>query len=107
MQISIRYVGFSLAHNEVRPSTPLISTSSSVKTRVQAESDAKKLQDARELPSPQVKRSGAPRKLTSAQKVRVRDVIRHVWREGVSTATGFLGAPESASEGGAAEHDKG
>lgn len=57
---------------------------SSVKTRVQAESDAKKLQEAKELPSPQVKRNGAPRKLTSAQKIRVRDVIRHVWRDGVS-----------------------
>ncbi|KAK9897357.1 mitochondrial carrier [Cystobasidium minutum MCA 4210] len=53
-----------------------------VKTRVQAESDAKKLQEAKEVPSPQVKRNGAPRKLTSAQKVRVRDVIRHVWRDG-------------------------
>jgi hypothetical protein len=93
LQISTGYVGLyflCIGHRSSYSLTPNIS----VKTRVQAESDAKKLHDARELPSPSVKRNGAPRKLTSSQRVKVRDVIRHVWNEGVSLSCCSLsGAP--------------
>jgi len=52
-----------------------------VKTRIQAETDAKKVEEAKGVPSPVVKRDGAPRRLTATQKAKARDVMKHIWRQ--------------------------
>ena len=62
----------------------------SVKTRIQAETDQKKVEQARELPSPKVKRDGAPRRLTAVPKAKARDVMMRIWNDHVGIPVRYL-----------------
>lgn len=62
----------------------------SVKTRIQAETDQKKVEQARELPSPKVKRDGAPRRLTAVPKAKARDVMMRIWNDHVGDPDSYL-----------------
>lgn len=52
-----------------------------VKTRIQAETDAKRIEEGKGIPDPVVRRDAAPKRLTATKKARARDVIRHIWGE--------------------------